>query len=245
MTIGTSILLWSIQGSQRALGHLKVCTHWAGTNRLPAALLVGQCVSRAQVPVISGQTAAVSFCGHVTCRYVCPWRDPFSARLRNNKLCLRQLYLYFQDQNMRMTCLLWPYVARCSQAAAKEGIEEEGGCEISSEGWCQEAGSDYSSILHARLLFFLCAELLDLVKKRAKRYYSSLGSAISLILSWNNWGSWGVPKSHNTGHSEITNHLSDQSAPETVIIIITFTHFWNITVLWSYCFCGYLPLPRA
>lgn len=31
--------------TQRALSRLKVCTHWA-TNRLPATLLVGRCVSR-------------------------------------------------------------------------------------------------------------------------------------------------------------------------------------------------------
>ena len=48
MTIGTSNPLWCIQGSQRALNRLKVCTHWAGTNRLPATLLVGRCVSQAQ-----------------------------------------------------------------------------------------------------------------------------------------------------------------------------------------------------
>ena len=38
------IVIYS-RATQRALSLLKVCTHWA-TNRLPATLLVGRCVSR-------------------------------------------------------------------------------------------------------------------------------------------------------------------------------------------------------
>lgn len=33
----------------------------------------------------------------------------FRPQLLNNKRCLPQLYLYFTDKNMRMTCSLWPW----------------------------------------------------------------------------------------------------------------------------------------
>lgn len=100
-------------------------------------------------------------------------------RLWNNKLCLPRLNLYL-DKNMRMTCLLWPWH---SQATAKEGIAVKSHL----KDGVREAGSDYSSLFHAGLLFFFVL------------------SSVSLICCWNN--SWGPSKSsHQYQPSQWPNH---------------------------------------
>lgn len=93
--------------SRSTLSILEGWIHWAGTNRLVATLLVGLCVSHTGVlPVISGQTAAVSFCNHASSRYAYIWREPFCIPLQgNNNRCLPQLNLSRQDKNTGVTQL--------------------------------------------------------------------------------------------------------------------------------------------
>lgn len=129
--------------TQRALSRLKVCTHWA-TNRLPATLLVGRCVSRSGSGTCHQRSDGCCVILRPRDLQVCLG----SLSQPDNKLCLLRLNLSFQDKNTRMTCLLRPSDVSQSEAAAKVGMEVEARCEISPEG------SDYSSLFNAGLLTF-------------------------------------------------------------------------------------------
>lgn len=153
MTIATSLPLCSIHSWQRALGHLKVCAHWAGTNRLPAALLVGLCVSRAQVRVISGQTAAVSFCGHVSCRY--PRRDSSpSPAVQQQAVFTSAKFVPPGPKYKSDWALLWPQLKLGSRS--REDVRSH------LKGDVHEAGSHYLSF-SCRASELPWAELWDLV----------------------------------------------------------------------------------
>ena len=156
--------------TQRALSRLKVCTHWA-TNRLPATLLVGRCVSRSGSGTCHQRSDGCCVILRPRDLQVCLG----SLSQPDNKLCLLRLNLSFQDKNTRMTCLLRPSDVSQSEAAAKVGWR-----------WRQGVKSHLKDqIIHLFLmqgfLPFLCWAL---VASGAKRHYITAQLYVGFNEGW-------------------------------------------------------------